>query len=150
MRFSNGSMWMSEARSCTASVMISCTSRTIGALVSSIVLLAASAVVDRFGEVDGRVGELLQHRVGAFADRLAVVAVDGLEDRLAGGQGDVDLPVENEPQLVERVDVHRVADDHRQPAVPLGQRNDGVFPRDRLGHQFDDRRRDRRLRSRLT
>ena len=107
MRSSNGSMWMSEARSCTASVMINCTSRTIGALVSSTSSSPPLAVVDRLGEVDRRVGEFLEHRVGALADRLAVVAVDRLQDALPGGQGDVDLAIENEPQLLERVDFHR-------------------------------------------
>ncbi len=103
-------------------------------------LVAFGAVVHRFGKVDGRVGELLQHGVGAFGDRLAVVAVDGLQDRLAGGQRQIDLLVENEPQLIDRVDVPGVADDDRQVAIALRKGEDGVFPRDRLGHQFDDRR----------
>ena len=93
------------------------------------------------GEVDGRIGELLEHRVGAFADRLAVVPVDGLQNGLARGQGDLDLAIENEPQFVEGVVIVGIADDDRQLAVALGQRDGGVFPGDRLGHQFDDRRR---------
>ena len=36
-------MWMSDARSCTASVMINCTSRTTGALLSSTSSSPASA-----------------------------------------------------------------------------------------------------------
>ena len=84
---------MSEARSCTASEMINCTSRTIGALVSSIDLVAGVGVVDRLGEVDRRIGELLEHRVGAFAFGLAVVAVDRVDDALARRQGDFDLAI---------------------------------------------------------
>ena len=59
---------------------------------------------------------------------------------LARRQRDFDLAVEDEPQLLERVEVQRVADDHLQRAIVFfGHRQDGVFARDRLGHQFDDR-----------
>ena len=105
-------------------------------------LFAALGFLHRFGEVDGRIGELLQHRVGAFADRLAVVAVDGVEDRLARGQRDFDLAIENKAKFIERVVVHRVADDHGQLAVGLGQRHGDVFAGDRFGNQFDDGGRD--------
>ena len=107
--------------------------------------LGARPLVDRFGKVDRRIGEFLQHRVGALADRLAVVAVDRLEDVFPGGQGNVDLAVENEPQLVEGVDVHRIADDDRQPIVLLRQGDNGVLPDDGLGNQLDDRGRNRHL-----
>ena len=57
------------------------------------------------------------------------------------GQGDFDVAVENEAQLLARVVIERVADDDFQRAVLLGHRQDGVFAGDRFGHQFDDRRR---------
>ena len=65
--------------------------------------------------------------------------VDGLEDRLSRGQRNLDLAIEDESQFVEGVVVHRVADDDRQLAVGLRQRDGDVLPRDRLGHQFHHR-----------
>ena len=40
---------------------------------------------------------------------------------------------------------YRIADQHLQRAVLFGERNDGVFAGDRLGHQFDHRRRNRHV-----
>ena len=74
------------------------------------------------------------------------MAVDGLQDGLARGQGDLDFAVEDEPQLFEGLEVQRVADDDLQRIVFLGQREDGVFAGDRFGHQFDDFGRDLELR----
>ena len=65
----------------------------------------ARGVVFGFGEVDRRVGEFLQHRVGRFAVDLAVVAVDRFEDAFLGRDADLDLAVENELQLVEGFEV---------------------------------------------
>lgn len=70
---------------------------------------------------------------------LAIVPVDGLLDAFAGGQGDFDLAVQDEPQFLERIQVVRIADDDAQGPVFLGHRQDRVFPGDRLGHQFHDR-----------
>ena len=56
-----------------------------------------------------------------------------------------DLAVENELQLLERLVVERIAHQHLERAVLFGQRNHGVFAGDRLGHQFDDRRRNRHV-----
>ncbi len=92
-----------------------------------------------FGEVDRRVGEFLQHRVGALVLHLAVMPVDGLQDAFPRGQGDFDLAIQNEPQFLERIEIVRVADDHPQRAVLLGHRQNGIFAGDRFGHQFDDR-----------
>src|SRR5262249_4338416 len=50
----------------------------------------------RRGEVDGGVGELLQHRVHGFRFRLAVVPVDGLDDLLAAGEHGLYIFVQDE------------------------------------------------------
>ena len=64
--------------------IISCTSRTTGALLSS----TSSSPASRhcFGEIDRRVGELLQHGVVLSRHGLAVVPVDSLEDRFPRGR----------------------------------------------------------------
>ena len=69
--------------------------------------LAGPRVFLGLGEIDRRVGELLEHRVGALAHRLAVVAIDRLQNALAGRQGDLDLAIENEPQLLENLEIRR-------------------------------------------
>ena len=71
--------------------------------------------------------------------------VDRLQNRFARSQGDLDVAIQNEPQLFQRVVVERIADDHLQRAVFLRHRQNGVFAGDRFGHQFDDRRRNRHL-----
>ena len=67
-------------------------------------VFAGPALVFGLGEVDRRVGEFLEHRVGALALRLAVVAVDRFQNAFPRGQGDVDLAVQDEPQLFDRVE----------------------------------------------
>ena len=82
-----------------------------------------------------------QHRVHRLGFRLAVVPVDGLDDLLARRQDRLDVFVQDELQLLHGVEVARVAHDDLERAVLLRQRQDDVFAGDRLGHQFDDRRR---------
>ena len=90
--------------------MIRCTSLMTGASPSSRVLvvpdLPAGAAV--LGEVDRRVGELLEHRVDRLGLRrgAAVILVDRLDDRFLRGQRDLDLAVQHEPELVDRLEVH--------------------------------------------
>ena len=117
--------------------MTNCVKRTIGGAGLVDFFLARLRLLHGFGKVDGRVGKLLKHRVGTFADRLAVMPVNGLVDRIAGRQGNLNLAVENKPELVESVVVHRVADDDGQFAIVLRQRYSDVLPRDGLGHQFN-------------
>ena len=117
----------------------------MGALVSSTSSSPPSPPLDRLGKVDRRVREFLQHRVGAFADGLPVVAIDRLEDAFPGGQGDIDVAVEDEPQLLQGVDFQRIADDDRQPAIPLRKGDYRVLPDHGLGNQLDHRGRDRHL-----
>src|SRR5205823_7522731 len=50
-------------------------------------------------EIDGRVGELLQHRVDRFRFRLAIMPVDRLDDLFAGGQDRLNVLVEYEGKL---------------------------------------------------
>lgn len=83
---------------------------------------AAGHLVLGLGEVDGRVGEFLEHRVGAFAHRLAVIAVDGREDVLARGQRDFDPLGQQKPELFEEFQVVGVTDDNLQFAAAFGQR----------------------------
>ena len=80
-----------------------------------------------------------------FVAHLAVVAVDRFENALARGQRDVHFAVENELQLLERLVVERIADQHLERTIFLGQRNDRVLAGDRFGHQFDHRRRNRHI-----
>jgi hypothetical protein len=81
----------------------------------------------RLREVDGGVGELLEHRVGALAVGQAVVAVDRLHDLLPQREHRLDLAVEDEAELLLHVDVGRVAGGHREHAAVLGQREDRVL-----------------------
>src|SRR5262249_9711291 len=92
------------------------------------------------GEVDRGVGELLEHRVDrlGLAGRAAVVLVDRLDDRLLGGQGDVDLFVEHEPKLVDRLEVHRVMHDDLDGPPLGGEGHDVVFAGEGFGDEFDD------------
>ena len=68
-----------------------------------------------------------------------VVLVDRLDDRFLGCQRDLDLPVQHEPELVDRLEVHRVGHDDLDGPVFLGHGHDEVFPGERLGDQLDDR-----------
>ena len=100
----------------------------------------------RFGEIDGRVGKFLQHRVGALILHLAVVPIDRFEDVFPRGEGDFHRPIENKPQFVERVQIVGIAHDYPQGAViEFGHRQDSILAGDRFGYQFDDRRRNRHL-----
>ena len=134
-------MWMSEARIWTAFSMIRLTRRMTGALSSSSAPPPPLPATDVVGVVDGRVGELLEHRVDRLGLRVvaAVVAVDRLDDRLLGGQGDVDLAVQDEPELVERLEVHRVMHDDLDGAALLAEGHDDVLAGERLGDELDDR-----------
>ena len=69
------------------------------------------------------------------------MAVDRLENALPRGQGDIDIAIDDEADLFAGVVVERIADDDLQRAVLLRHRQDRVFAGQRLGHQFDDRRR---------
>ena len=53
---------------------------------SLVLAVAAGGGRFGFGEVDGRVGELGEHRVDRLGFGLAVVPVDRLDDLLAGGE----------------------------------------------------------------
>ncbi len=141
-RSANGSMWMSLARCCTASWMMRCTSRMTGASPSSRVLVEPDLPPRRpvLGEVDRRVGELLEHRVDRLGLRrgAAVVLVDRLDDRFLGRERDLDLAIQHEPELVDRLEIERVVhDDTDDPAV-LGQGHDDVFAREGFGDELDD------------
>jgi hypothetical protein len=72
-----------------------------------------------FGKVDRRIGEFLEHRVRRFTFDLTVVLVDRFLDLVARRQGDFDLPIENEPQFFDRIDVVGIADDHLQRILIL-------------------------------
>ncbi len=98
-----------------------------------------------FGEIDRRIGEILQHRVGALAVQRAVVLIDGLQDALPRSQRDLDLAVQDKTQLVEGVQVQRIADDHAEGLPFVGHGEDDVFTSHRFGNQFDHRRRDHNL-----
>ncbi len=96
----------------------------------------------RFGEVDLGIREFLQHGVDRLRFRLAIMAIDGLDDLLAGRQNRQNFLVENELQLLDRVEIGRIVDDDLERAVFLRQRNDDVFAGHRFRHQLDDRRRE--------
>ena len=60
------------------------------------------------GEVDGRVGELVEHRVDRLGFGLAVVPVDRLVDLLLDGEDRLDVLVQDELELLDGVEVGRV------------------------------------------
>ena len=120
-RSSNGSMWMSRGPQLHRLWMIRLHQPDDrGVAFVDVVAAPLPPSSLGLGEVDGRVGELLQHRVDRLGlVDLAVVPVDGLEDALLGRQGDLDLAVQDELQLFERLEVDRVADDDLERAVLL-------------------------------
>ena len=71
-------------------------------------------------------------------EALAVIFVDRLDDRFLGRQRDLDLAVQHEPQLVDRLEVQRVVHDDPDDPALLGQGHHDVFAGERLGDQFDD------------
>ena len=96
-------------------------------------------LLDRgFGEVDRRVGEFLQHRIGALAVARAVVAVDRLDDLLARGQGQLHLAVQDEAELFLRVDIRGIARGDTERRALLGERKDRVFTGHALRQQAHD------------
>ena len=91
----------------------------------------------RFGEVDRRVGEFLEHRVGALAVGEAVVAIDRLHDLLPRGEAHLDVAVEDEAELLLQFHVGGVARGQSKGAAHFGEREDRVFTGHALGEQFD-------------
>ena len=93
------------------------------------------------GEVDRGVGELLEHRVDrlGLGGRPAIILVDRLDDRFLGGERDLDLAVQHEPQLVDRLEVERIMHDHTDGAALLGEGHDDVLAGERFGDELDDR-----------
>ncbi len=94
------------------------------------------------GEVDLSFGEFLQHRVDRLGFTLPVVSVDCRLDGLFGSHSDVDFSIENEPQLIEDFEVHRIADGDHQVFAIQGNRDDQVFSGDAFWDQFDHPRQD--------
>ena len=92
----------------------------------------------RLGEVDGGVGELLEHRVGALAVGEAVVAVDRLDDLLADSERHLDLAIQDKPQLLLRVHVGGIAGGNAERAARLREREDGVFAGHALRKELHD------------
>ncbi len=70
------------------------------------------------------------------------MAINCRLNRVDRSNGDLDIAVQNESQLVEHFDSHRVADRHQERVVFERERNYHVFAGHRLGHEFDDRGRD--------
>ena len=95
------------------------------------------------GEVNRRVGHVVNHRVRRLADVLTVVAVDRFLNRFAGRNERFDRTLENEAQLFEDFDVVRVADDDLQRVAVFFERKNAVFAGDRFRNQLDDRRTNR-------
>ncbi len=69
----------------------------------------------------------------------AVVLVDRLDDRFLGGQRDLDLAVQDEPELVDRLEVERVVHDDTDEPAFLREGHDDVFAGERFGDELDDR-----------
>ena len=65
-------------------------------------------------KVDGRFRKLLQHRVDRLGFALAVMAVDRRLNGVDRSDGDLDVAVQDETQLVENFDRHGIADGDRQ------------------------------------
>ena len=98
-----------------------------------------------FGEVDRRIGEILQHRIRTFTFNRAIVVIDRVENILPWRYDDFDFAIENEPQLVKRVQIERIGDDHLEAAIFFRHRQDDIFAGDRFGNQLDHRRGDGHL-----
>ena len=71
----------------------------MGALFSSTTSSAFAGGAFGLGEVNRRVGKLLQHRVGTLALDLPVILVNRLLDVLFRREGNIDSTVQYEPQL---------------------------------------------------
>src|SRR5262245_8349985 len=76
--------------------------------VQGFVSSAGGSLALRFGKVDRRISKLLEHGVGRFTFDLGVVLVDRLADSLPRRQGNIDLPIQDKPQLFDGIDVIRV------------------------------------------
>ena len=68
--------------------------------------------------------------------------IDGLDDRLFRCQRDLDLPVEDESQLVDRLEIHGVMHDDANRPVLIREGHDDVFAGERFRHELDDGGRD--------
>ncbi len=93
------------------------------------------------GKVDRRVREFLEHRVHRLRlrRRAPVILVDRLHDRFLRRQRDLDLAIEHEPQLVDRLEIERIVHDNTNGATLLRERHHNVLPGQRLRNQLDHR-----------
>ena len=116
MRSANGSMWMSLQR-----VVIASGQDQVDQLDDRgvVVLLGRRQLLGRlrFGHVDLRIGEFRDHRVDRLGFGLAIMPVDGLDDLLARSQDRRDFLVQDELQLLQRVEIGRIAQDDLEGAV---------------------------------
>ena len=107
--------------------------------VGVVFLLLVGRLLDgRLGEVDGGVGEFLEHRIGRLAVAGTVMAVDRLDDLLARGQRKLDVAVEDEAELVLGVDVGRIGAGDAERVAILGDGEDRVFAGHALREEIDD------------
>ena len=94
-------------------------------------------------EVEGRIRELLQHRIHPLRTRSAAVIVpDEGFDFLSGGGDELDWPGEDERDLVGQGDIIVVHGGHGQGLAVLTDREDLVLASQALGDEFANRERD--------
>ncbi len=70
------------------------------------------------------------------------MAVDRLDDLFTGSQDGHEFLLKDELELFQRGEVAGIVHDDLEDRPLGGVRQNDIFPRDRFGHQFDDRRRD--------
>ena len=124
--------------------MIRCTSLMTGASPSSRVLvvdgLAAGSRPSSAKSMAVSVNSWsIESTDSVSVDGAAIILIDRLDDRFLGRQRDLDLPIEHEPQLVDRLEVHRIMHDHTDDPTLLREGHDDVFAGERFGNELDDR-----------
>ena len=97
-------------------------------------LLRLSFVFLGLGEVDLRVGKLLQHRVSGLALDLSIILINSFLNLLAWCECRFDLSIQDEPELFDRLNIERIRNQHLDRLVLVGHRDDLVFTSDRLRH----------------
>ena len=90
-----------------------------------------------FGEVDLRVGKLLEHRVGRLPFNLPVVLVDRFLNLLLRSESCLDFAVQNEPKFFNRFDIEWVGDKHLDRFILVRDWDDLVFTGNGFWHQLD-------------
>ena len=134
--FSCGSMWMSDARTCSASSNTVCSSRTTGA--------SACAFAQRLQADDAglALAHLAREFLGQAGDLLGapVDAVDGRQQVAFRDHGELDVALDQPGDLVVGEQVGRIGHADENAAVPPLQQHGAEAPRLRFRQQLQNGR----------